>query len=222
VLKYLNQYGLSWRQGKNWTTRHWAWLRAQKFEFAAAQRAYDEYLQLVSLLADRLQALDRELEEHAAEEPLKSLVARLSCLRGIRTLTALTLIAEILDFRRFDSPRELMSFVGLTPGLYSSANTRREGSITKAGNAHVRRVLVEAAWHYRHRPDLAARLRQRCEGQPDWVRSKAMKAQERLHLKFRKMLCRGKKKTVAVVGVARELAGFVWALMTEATDRAAA
>ena len=219
LLKYLNQHGISWRQGNNWTERHWVWLRAQRFEFSAAQRAYDEYIQWVALLTDRLQALDKEVELLAEEEPLKSVVARLTCLRGIRTLTALTLVAEIPDFRRFKSPRELMSFLGLTPSLYSSANTRREGSITKAGNAHARRVLVEAAWHYRHRPQLAGSLRARCEGQPDWVRSKAMNAQQRLNYKFRKMLGKGKKKTIAVVGVARELAGFIWALMTEAKDK---
>lgn len=213
LLKFLDLQGRAWREGDNWTEKHWAWLRAQRFEFEASQRAYDEYLQVVALMRDRLASLDKEAELLADKEPMKGLVARLCCLRGIRTLTALTLIAEIIDFRRFKSPRELMSFLGVTPSLYSSANTRRSGSITKAGNAHARRVLVEAAWHYRHRPQLAGSLRKRCEGQPDWVRSKAFIAQQRLNYKYRKLTAKGKKKTVAVVAVARELAGFVWALM---------
>jgi transposase len=222
LLKYLNQHGRAWREGTNWSEKHWVWLKAQKFEFAPSQRAYDEYLQVVALMADRLTALDKEVELLAAKEPMKSMVERLCCLRGVRTLTALTLIAEIQDFRRFESPRELMSFIGLTPSLYSSANTRKEGSITKAGNAHVRRVLVEAAWHYRHRPQLAGSLRQRCASQPEWVRTRSMNAQQRLNYKFRKMTGRGKKATVAVVAVARELAGFIWALMVKGQEEARA
>lgn len=222
VLKYLNQHGRAWREGTNWTEKHWAWLKAQRFEFAASQRTFDEYLQVVALMADRLSRLDEEILLLAETEPMKSVVARLCCLRGVRTLTALTIITEILDFRRFDSPRQLMSFLGLTPSLYSSATTRREGSITKAGNAHARRVLVEAAWHYRHRPQLAGSLRQRCEGQPDWVRKTAADAQQRLNYKFRKLNARGKKSTVAVVAVARELAGFVWALMVDPANRQSA
>jgi transposase len=213
LLKFLDQQGRAWREGTNWSEKHWVWLRAQKFEFAAGQRAYDEYLQVAALMVDRLSNLDKEVGLLAESEPMKSLVERLTCLRGIRTLTALTLIAEIQDFRRFESPRELMSFLGLTPSLYESANTRRAGSITKAGNAHARRVLVEAAWHYRHRPQLAGSLRQRCDGQPDWVRTTSMTAQTRLNYKFRKMTAKGKKSTIAVVAVARELAGFIWALM---------
>lgn len=219
LLKYVNQHGRSWREGTNWSAKHWVWLRAQTFEFAAAQRAFDEYLQLVGLMVERLAALDKEIELLAEKEPMKGLVQRLCCLRGIRTLTALTLIAEIQDFRRFDSPRELMSFLGLTPSLYSSANTRREGSITKAGNAHARRVLVEAAWHYRHRPQLAGSLRQRCDGQPEWVKTASAKAQQRLNYKFRRLTAKGKKSTVAVVAVARELAGFIWALMAQDQDQ---
>jgi transposase len=222
LLKFLDQRGRAWREGDNWTEKHWVWLRAQQFEQAASQRSYDEYLQVVDLMRDRLAGLDKEIELLAEKEPMKGLVARLSCLRGIRTLTAMTLIAEVLDFRRFKSPRELMSFLGLTPSLYSSANTRRAGSITKAGNAHARRVLVEAAWHYRHRPQVVSTLRRRCEGQPDWVRAKATGAQERLNFKFRRLTAKGKRSAIAAVAVARELAGFVWALMTDSRDEVAA
>jgi transposase len=222
VLKFLNQHGRKWREGNNWTTKHWQWLRTQTFDHASSQRAYDEYLQVVAWMIDRLAALDQEVELIAQSEPYKNQVARLCCLRGIRTLTALTLITEIFDFHRFKSPRELMSFIGATPSLYASGNTRRPGSITKAGNAHARRVMVEASWHYRHRPELQRSLRKRCEGQPAWVLAKAAAAQQRLNYKYRRLTSKGKKNTIAVVAVARELAGFVWAMMTGGDSTAAA
>lgn len=213
--KFLLRHGRIWRVTRNWTERHWAWLRTQRFDDPAAQRTLDEYLAQLDFGVDRLRALDREIAAVAEKEPWKPMVGRLRCLRGIDTLSALTLLAEVQDFRRFRSPRELMNFVGLVPSIRASGSSEHRGPITKNGNAHVRRVLVEAAWHYRHRPMMAGRLRERSEGQSEAVRTEAMKAQHRLHHRYRRLVGRGKRPQVAVVAVARELAAFVWALLVK-------
>ena len=140
-------------------------------------------------------------------------IARLKALRGVDTLTAMTILSELIDLNRFPSARKLMDFVGLVPGEYSSGGKQWRGSITKSGNVHVRRVLVEAAWHYRHSPrSTGAAIKKRREGQPPEVIETARKAELRLYKKFTRMVMRGKKTTVAAIAVARELAGFVWAI----------
>jgi transposase len=212
VLKFLLRHGRVWRETCHWSQRHWAWLRAQIFEHPSAQRTFDEYVMQLDFAADRLVQLDREIATVAEQEPWRSLIARLRCLRGIDTVTAVSLFAEIHDFQRFTTPRELMNFVGLTPSLYASGQRQSRGSITKAGNGHVRRLLVEAAWHYRHKPALKGHLRKRCAGQPDPVVSEGMRAQERLHNRWRHLAGRGKPASVVVVALARELVGFVWAM----------
>ena len=126
---------------------------------------------------------------------------------------AMTILSELIDYNRFDSPRKLMDFVGLVPGEYSSGGKQWRGSITKSGNSHVRRVLVEAAWHYRHSPHRTGEtIRKRREGQPPEVIETARKAKVRLHRKFTRMVMCGKRTTVAATAVARELAEFVWAI----------
>jgi transposase len=215
LLKFLLRHGRIWRDTRNWSNRHWAWLRAQRFEDSTGQRTFEEYLAQLDFAIDRLRALDAEFVAVAEKEPYKSLVGRLRCLRGIDTLSALTLLVEIQDFRRFRSPRELMNFVGLVPSIHASGGTEHRGSITKAGNAHVRRILIEAAWHYRHRPMMAGRLRERSRGQPEAILAEAMKAQHRLHMRYRRLVGRGKRPPVAVVAVARELCGFIWALIVK-------
>jgi transposase len=141
-------------------------------------------------------------------------VAALRCFRGIDTLSALILLAEVVDFQRFRRPRELMAYLGLVPSEYSSGDTHRRGALTKAGNSHARRVLVEAAWHYRHRPTLGPALAHRSQGQPDAIVNQAWRAQQRLHRRYRHLLGHGKRPPVAVAAVARELVGFLWAAMT--------
>ena len=215
LLKFLLRHGRIWRDTRNWTDRHWAWLRTQRFELPAGQRTFDEYLAQLDFGIDRLHALDAEIAAVADQEPWKQPVGRLRCLRGIDTLSALTLLVEIQDFRRFRSPRELMNFVGLVPSIHASGGSEHRGSITKSGNAHVRRVLVEAAWHYRHRPMMAGHLRRRAEGQAEAIRTEAMKAQHRLHKRYRHLVGHGKPRPVAVVAVARELCGFIWALLVK-------
>ena len=149
----------------------------------------------------------------AARAEYRDVVGLLRCLRGIETLTAITLVTELLEFGRFDSPRKLMAYLGLVPSEQSSGETRRLGSITKTGNGRVRRLLIESAWHYRHRPAVGAGLRQRRLGQPAWAIALADRALWRLHKRYRRLIERGKPANVAIVAVARELAGFVWALL---------
>lgn len=165
-------------------------------------------------LVERRAALDHDLERIAAAEPYAVPVRKLSCLRGVSTLSALALVAEIGDFRRFGSPRQLMAYLGLVPREYSSGGKEKRGGITKTGNGHVRRLFVEAAWSYRHRPALGERIRAALEGQPVKVASIARKAQERLHRRFSRLVSRGKASQLAVTAVASELCAFTWRLMT--------
>ncbi len=163
----------------------------------------------------RLAELDKEIEALAETEPYREPVGWLRCFRGIDTLSAMVLLAEVVDFQRFRRPRQLMASLGLVPSEYSSGETQRRGAITKAGNTHARRVLVEAAWHYRHRPTLGHALRRRTEGQPPAIVSQAWRAQQRLHRRYRHLVGHGKRPPIAIVAVARELVGFLWAAMTQ-------
>jgi transposase len=212
LLKFLLRHGRIFTQGRHWTLAHWAWLRTQRFDEPAAQTVFVEYLARLEGTLARLKALDQELAAAAEREPYRTPVARLRCLRGIDTLSAVVLVAEICDFHRFEHPRELMAFVGLVPSEHSSGGKQRRGSITKTGNSHARRLLVEAAWHYRHKPARSLAMRARWKGQPDAVVAHAWKAQERLHRRFFRLTSRGKPSQVATVAVARELCGFVWAV----------
>jgi transposase len=160
----------------------------------------------------RREALDRAIASEAATEPWAGVVGRLCCLRGISTLTAFGLAVEIGDWRRFDG-RSIGAYLGLTPCESSSGERRRQGAITKTGNGHARRLLVEAAWHQR-RPSsrLGRELARRREGQPALVRERAEAAEVRLQRRWRRFDARGKRSTVSAVAVARELAGWCWSL----------
>jgi transposase len=212
LAKFLLRHGRIW-SAPAWSAGHRAWIAAQAFEQPAATQTLSHYLTDLDLRLGELAALDAQLAALAEVEPFREHVARLKCLRGISTLSALSLIAEVGDFSRFARAADFMSFVGLVPSEHSSGVSRRQGSITKTGNAHVRRVLVEAAWHARRRPNLGPALQQRCAGQPPEVLVVAARAQRRLHDRYWRLVQRNKRTTVAAVAVARELAGFCWSLM---------
>jgi transposase len=208
------------RQGRplptsSWTVARRKWLGEQRFEFAAQQQTFDTYLHALDLVDARIAALERVIGATAEQEPWRALVSRLRCLRGIDTLTALALVAEIGDFSRFRSAEELMAFVGLVPSERSSGEQRRQGSITKVGNSHVRRLLVEAAWHARRRPTVGYELARRQRGQDAVVVERAWRCQQRLYQRWQRMTGRGKPQQKIVVACARELAGFVWAIATD-------
>jgi transposase len=200
-------------EGKNWTREHWRWIRTQKLSDRNAETVLGEYIAAVDQEVERIARLDAQIEQESKDPAIAPAVARLKTLRGVGTLTAMTILSELVDLNRFASPRELMAYVGLIPGEYSSGGKQWRGPITKTGNSHVRRVLVEAAWHYRHPPRTTGEaIRKRREGQPPQVIEIARKAELRLYKKFTRLVMRGKRTTVAAVAVARELAGFVWAI----------
>lgn len=211
ILKLLLARGQRFDEGKNWGQAFWTWLRGLTLpgEDALTLGIYIELLEHKLALRSRI---DERLEAIAQERRWKAVVDRLRCLRGVKTLSALTFASEIADANRFASPRHLAAYLGLNVSEYSSGSSKRHGGITKAGNSHCRHVLVEAAWHYRHAPRLGRDLGARMQGQPESVRLHAMRAQRRLHKRFKKLEER-MASPKAVVAVARELVGFVWALM---------
>lgn len=199
--------------GSAWTQAHRAWLSKVDLDERAAQATLLDYLGAIDALVIRRDALEQTIGELVPSSPWAEPVARLRCLRGIDTLSAVGLCAEIGDFARFDRPAKLMSYLGLVPSEHSSGPTRRQGAITKSGSRHARRLLVEAAWHYRRPPSNGAPLRRRQHGQPAPVLAISWKAQQRLHQLWRRLdSTRGKRKTIVAVAVARHLAGFCWAI----------
>ena len=199
---------------KGWSDKFDLWARSQRFEEPAADAAYRHYLAALDVRRTQLSTITNEIEEAAHLPPLAGSVAKLRCLRGIETLSAVSITAEVCDFRRFPGAPSFMAFTGLVPSEHSSGASVHRGSITKTGNAHIRRVLVEAAWSYRHRPAIGINLRRRSEGQPPEVLAYAWAAQCRLYSRFHSIAAK-KNRNVAVVAVARELSGFIWGLMTD-------
>lgn len=214
--KFLLRKGVQYTEGKKaWTLQYERWLRGLSFDIAADQIVFDHYLFTFTQAQERLRAIHAKLEEVAQEEPYATPVAWLRCFRGIDTVSAITIVSELHDFRRFESPRDLMGYLGLVPSEHSSGTQERRGNITKAGNTRVRRILVEAAWNHRCEPREGADLRRRRQGQPGWVVSIAEKAHHRLHRRWWKLVMRGKHANKATAAVARELAGFIWALLSD-------
>lgn len=217
VTKFLARRGFVYREGKNWTQGHWAWLcRLLRDEgLAQADRTvFGEYLALLEYKISRREDLDEQIEKLALSPFYAPRVDRLRCFRGISTTAAMTLATEIGDWRRFERPGQLMAYLGLVPSEHSSGDRERRGPITKAGNSRCRHVLVQAAWSYRHRPALGLELKKRQRGQPPEVVGHAWKAQHRLHKLYHRISAK-KSSNIAVVAVARELVGFLWAVMDE-------
>jgi transposase len=211
--KLLLRRGWTWLGGKKaWSQKHRAWLRSLRLEQPADQIVLDEYLLAIEQVEQRLMALVAQIERVSQQPRYAEAVGALRCFRGIDTVTAMSLVAELHDFMRFDSARGLMAFLGLVPSEHSSGESRRRGEITKAGNSHARRLVIEAAWHYRHRPSVRS-LAKRRRGQPARVVAIADKAMTRLHRRFLRLLERGKPSPKVAVAIARELVGFIWAAL---------
>ena len=198
-----------------WSAAHLRWLSTLKLEHAAQQIAFQEYLHAITEASARIARLEQAMRHTLHEWSLKPLVQALQAMRGVQLIAAMTLVAELQDFLRFDSPRQLMAYVGLVPAEHSSGPKRRQGSITKAGNSAARRMLVEVAWHYQHSPRVSPIIAARHDDLPKEVTDIAWKAQLRLNAKFKRLMARRVMKNKAVVAVARELAGFVWAIGRE-------
>jgi transposase len=208
---FLARHGRVYREGRHWTGRHWTWLRGQRFALPPLPRTYEESRGTGEPRLARVADLDREIAALAETAPAREAVGWLRCFRGIETLAAMTLRTEIGACTRFEHPRALMAYLGLVPSEASTGGRERRGSITKTGNRPARRILVEAAWHYRHPPRLGAALARRSQGQPPAIRAHAWQAQRRLHRRYRHLIGHGKRAPLAVVAVARELVGFLWA-----------
>jgi transposase len=217
--KLLLRRGLHY-PGRNWTRAHRRWVDSLTWTQPAERTVVDDYQLAVDQLEARLAELDARVEEIADTAPYREHVGWLRCFRGIDTLTAMLILAELHDFRRFASAPALMAYLGLVPGEDSSGETHRRGRITKTGNALVRRLLVETAWHYQHRPGIGVALTRRRQRQPARVIAIADRAHHRLCRRFRTMAAAHKPPPKIAVAVARELAGFLWAALQPAAASA--
>jgi len=208
---FLLRLGFRYTGKSSWNDAHKRYLSSLVMPQGPQQIAFQEYIHAIDDATDRLDRLAKAVEDALPGWKWEPVARALMSLRGVQVLTAMTLVAEVGDFSRFEDPRSLMHFFGLTPSEHSSSDKRVQGGITRCGNAHCRRVLTEAAWHYRLKPKVSETIQKRQEGQSKPVRLIAWKAQERLHKRFHQLSAK-KKSVVAATAVARELVGFVWAI----------
>lgn len=211
ISKLLLRQGIVYYEGKSWTGRHELWLRKQRFDNPALQLTYDAAFDAMTACVDRRERLEAAIEAMAADSQFTPVVQRLGCIRGIATLTAFGLATEIGDWHRLTG-RTIGAYLGLVPSEYSSGDSRVQGSVTKTGNGHARRLLVEAAWHHRspYRPGTV--LRRRWELASPAARARGQAANRRLHQRWINFDLRRKRSVVANMAVARELAGWCWSL----------
>lgn len=212
LLKFLLRHGRVFEEGHHWTNAHEAWIKRQVFDLPFLRNAFESYVRVWEDAEARLTTMDQQVQDMAQTAAYKTPVQYLRCFKGIDVLSAMTLLVEVQEFRRFADPTRLMKFTGLTPSEHSSGGRVRRGGISKTGNSHLRRILVEAAWSYRRSNTTGVALIRRREGCPEAIVQLARKAQDRLHRRFHRLLLRGKPATVVVTALARELAGFVWAM----------
>lgn len=216
--KFLLRHGCHRPEGVNaWTLKHMAWIKSLRFDHLADNLTLLDYITEVEHAKDRIKRLERGIDEavQTAPERMQAVVAALQALRGIATISAVTIVSEVGDLTRFARPRQLMGYSGAVPSEHSSGTRVQRGAITKSGNSHLRRIVVEAAWAYRHRPAVGATLRKRQEGLSEPVKAIAWKAQHRLHGRYWRLMSRGKPSPQVVTAVARELLGFIWAIGIE-------
>ncbi len=215
LLSFLLRLGRIYDGRRHWTLAHRRWLARQAFEHAAQQIVFQERVDAIEDAAQRLRRLDEQLVAIVPTWSMAPVIEAYQAMRGASFLVAVTFAAEIGDVRRFDTPPQLMAFLGLVPGERSTGDTVRRSGLTLAGNRRARRVLVEAAWTYRYPARVSETLRARLEGLPKAVRDIAWKAQVRLCARYRRLSAAGKKPPVVVAAIAREMAAFLWAIGRE-------
>jgi transposase len=225
--KFLLRHG--WQRPKdikeNWTQKHMTWIKSQvRFEQPTSQAAFLDYAHEVEHAADRLERIEKAIDDAIAVAPpeIQQVVQALQALRGVGKIVAVTVVAEVGSLSRFANPRQLMSYAGMVSSEYSSGNRIQRGGITKTGNAHLRRVIVEAAWAYQHKPWMGGWLAKRQQGLDEETKAIAWKAQWRLCTRYKKLAAKGKNKPQIVTAIGRELLGFLWAIAVRAERRAAA
>jgi transposase len=209
---FLLRHDIRYTGRATWNPAHLRWLSEVVCPTPAQQIVFQEYVRAVNDHTERLQRLEQELQEQVKSWRLHPVVEALQALRGVQFTVAVTTVAELGDLTRFDNPRELMKFLGLIPSEYSTGERRRQGAITKAGNTHARRALVEGAWAYRYPAKVSRHLQLRLEKLPKPIQDISWKAQVRLCKRYRRLIARGKQANQVVVAIARELVGFMWAI----------
>jgi len=214
LLSFILRHGYRYSTTNYWTLKHRKWLKELSLNHPLLQETFKLYYYHIEELEEKLILIDDKIKTLAQSDRYIKWVNALRCFKGIDYLTALSLICETSDYRRFSTAESFMSYLGLVPGEHSSGNKRIQGGITKTGNTHLRRLLIEASWHYRHKGPAGKRVTARRKGQPQEYIAYADKALRRLQNKFSKIVYREKPKQVAATAVARELAGFVWGMMT--------
>jgi len=212
---FLLRHGIKFAGSGDWKPSYMKWLADVKMPSQAQQIVLQDYISAVTDGTERIARFNTQIREVLPSWELAPVVNALQAMRGVALLVAVTVVAELGDLKRFDNPRQLMSYLGLVPSEHSSGGTRRTGSITKAGNGHVRKVLIEAAHTYRLPARISKTLLERQEGLPKAVRDIAWKAQVRLCARYRKMVARGKKNQTVICAIARELCAFMWAIARE-------
>ncbi len=212
IAKLLLRYGHRYRDGRAWTRQFWSWLAKIRLEGEHGQFVLEEMITAHDERLERVARYTDAVEEAARKPEYTPYVTALRVLRAIDTLSAMTILAELGDLRRFATAPQLMAAVGLVPAEYSTGDKTARFSITKAGNAHIRRIAVEASWHYQRRVTNGPKITRRRKGQPTELLEIAQRCDLRLSRKFHRMTSRGKRSTVAAVAVARELMGFIWAI----------
>lgn len=210
--KFVLRHGRNYSGRTKWTRDHMAWLRKQNFDHEAQRRVLIDALEVLQQATERVRRLTKDIGELVEGWSLAPLVRELQAFRGVQLVTAAAIAAEIGDFNRFTKANQFMAYVGLVPSEHSSGGTRRVGSITKAGNQHVRRLLVEAAWHARHHPHVGVALQKRREGVSSDTIAIAQKSMHRLYRRYRSLSEKRKTPQKIVIALARELAGFIWAV----------
>ena len=216
---FVLRHGQSYSGKTRWTQAHYRWLETLRFAHPVQQVVFQSYVDETLHAREQVQALEQEMRRALTQWELAPVVEALMALRGVNLVTALSVVAELGDITRFDSPRQLMAYLGLVPSEHSSGSRTRRGGITKTGNSHVRRLLVESAWCYRFTAKKSYLLQRRAEKTSAQVQAIAWKAQVRLCGRYRYLVHRGKKTVQACTAVARELVGFIWAIACEVMQR---
>ncbi len=218
---FLLRHGKIYPGRSKWTKTYFRWLESLRFESSVQQIVFQEYVDIVKDAQKRVAAMEEQMRKALSEWTLRPVVEGLMALRGVDLVAAMTIIAELGDITRFESPRQLMAHLGLVPSEHSSGERQKRGGITKTGNGHVRRVLVEASWSYRLPARKTAHLRKKAEKTSKAVQEIAWKAQKRLCGRYRYLVYKGKLPVKSCTAVARELAGFIWAIACEVTGKGA-
>jgi transposase len=214
IQKFLLRHGYRYEGERYWTAPRLKWMAGLEFERVMERETFEQYQSHLEELTERIKRMERRIEEAAQQPEYREEVQKLRAFRGIDYLTALALVCETGDFRRFPNAGAFMSYLGLVPGEFSSGGRRKQGRITKTGNTHVRKLLTESAWHYPRQVKVSKRLAERRAGTSELVIGRADKAMRKLHDQYYKMIHQKKNACAAITAVSRQLAGYIWGVMT--------